>query len=296
MYSSEKKALIGGTIMIVIVLGILFGRYYYQEHKEQQLRDIATENEKHLTSNKLDFPTISAQELETILKENSHELRVIDIRPQHSYEIKHLPDTINIPLNILTLRDVLLPAEQIIVLIDEGETSINDIPIFEEILDAGQEKRVVLLDGGFESWDIQTGRTISYGDPNSFIDHAKVTPVSKQDLQEKLSQETDLYTLIDVRTEKSFKENHIDGAINIPLPAIEEKVAIIPKGKIIIVYGKDELESFQAGVRLHDLGHLAVQMLQGGYENWTAPTEEQHLTEESSTTNDERIGENTTSQ
>lgn len=279
MYSTEKKALIGGTIMIMIVLGALFGRFYLAEHKKQRAQEEIATLQQEIDEQKIDFPTISTQELDTILKDETSDLRIIDIRTKHSYDTKHLPDTMNIPQDRLTLRDVFLPAEQLIVLI--GEETPLDEPIFKEILDAGQKKRVVLLEGGFEAWDTQTGRTISFGDPNSFIDHAKVTPISKAALQDKLLQEPDLYTLIDVRAEKEFAKEHINGAINLPLPRIEEKAdGAVPVGKIIIVYGEDELEGFQAGVRLHDLGYLAVQMLQGGYTNWISAAAESNEPQE----------------
>lgn len=289
MYSSEKKALIGGIVMITIVLAILFSRYYYDQREEQKSQEETLAQQENENVIESDFPTISSHELEALLKEDDSELRIIDIRPQRSYEIKHLPDTANIPRDRLTLRDVFLPAEQIIVLIDENGISHTNEQVFQEITDAGQKKRVVLLEGGFDAWDTQTGRTISYGDPTSFIDHAKVSPISKTSLQENLAQDPDLYTLLDVRTEKSFKKEHIDGAINIPLLTLEEKASTLPIGRIFIVYGEDELEGFQAAVRLHDIGHLAVQMLQGGYKNWITPHEETPSNDSSETTDKEPL-------
>ena len=160
--------------MIMIVLGALFGRYYVAENKKQRAQEEIATMQQEIADQKIDFPMISTQELDTILKDETSDLRIIDIRAERSYDTKHLPDTLNIPQDKLTLRDVFLPAEQLIVLIGEGTPP--DEPIFKEIIDAGQKKRVVLLDGGFDAWDTQTGRTISYDVSNSLNHHATLRP------------------------------------------------------------------------------------------------------------------------
>lgn len=281
MKTTEKKAIIGGAIVIIVVLSVIFGKAYYADQK----RDIVTEQQNatkiESDSVKSQLPHISSQELGILLKDNADDIHIIDIRSKRSFEEKHLPNTINVPHETLKLVDIFLPAESIVVLIDEIDSSFSTNPILQEIIDAPQEKRVVYLDGGFAAWDTQIGQTISYGDPNSFVDHAKVSPVSKAQVQEKIARDRGLYTLLDVRSKKEYDKGHIDGAVNIPLNEIEEKSTALPIGTIIIVYGKDELQGFQAGVRLHDLGHLTVQMLKGGYESWLTPIDTEN---ESATT------------
>lgn len=283
MKNVEKKAILGGILVIAVVLVVVFGRVYFDGRKDRLAQEVKMEEEQENNDNKAELPRITSQELEVILKDNADDVHIIDIRSQRAFDTKHLPNTINVPQDALELRDIFLPAESIVVLIDDEEESFSNNPLLQEIVDAPQEKRVVYLDGGFGAWDTETGRTISYGDPDSFVDHAKVSPISKEEVQNKLSRDPGLYTIVDVRSNRDYAKGHIDGAINVPLEMIEERAASLPIGTIVIVYGRNELEGFQAGVRLHDLGYLSVQMLQGGYENWINPPEESPA-EESATT------------
>lgn len=76
--------------------------------------------------------------------------------------------------------------------------------------------------------------------------------------------------LVDVRTEEEYNENHIDGAVLLPLDTInEETVAGIVESKdaAIIVYCKSGNRSRQAYQKLKDLGYSEVYDF-GAKSNW----------------------------
>ena len=76
--------------------------------------------------------------------------------------------------------------------------------------------------------------------------------------------------LVDVRTVEEYNENHIDGAVSLPLETInEETVADIVDSKeaAIIVYCKSGNRSHQAYQQLSELGYSKVYDL-GAKSNW----------------------------
>lgn len=76
--------------------------------------------------------------------------------------------------------------------------------------------------------------------------------------------------LLDVRTQEEYDENHIRGAILLPLDTIDEKTAansIESKDTSIIVYCKSGNRSNEAKQKLEDLGYTNVYDL-GSITNW----------------------------
>lgn len=76
--------------------------------------------------------------------------------------------------------------------------------------------------------------------------------------------------LIDVREEDEYNENHINGAINLPLNTIDEntsKELIENKESVIIVYCKSGRRSNEALIMLKELGYKNVYDF-GAMDNW----------------------------
>ena len=76
------------------------------------------------------------------------------------------------------------------------------------------------------------------------------------------------YIIIDVRNKREFSENHLNGAINIPLPDIKRKIELFvrQKDKKILVYCEYGGRSSKAANILNDLGYINVFNLKGGLE------------------------------
>lgn len=70
--------------------------------------------------------------------------------------------------------------------------------------------------------------------------------------------------IVDVRTEKEYREGHIKNSINIPVDAIDE--IDLSKDIEIVVYCRSGSRSYQAAIVLNDLGYTVRDM--GGLDNW----------------------------
>lgn len=77
------------------------------------------------------------------------------------------------------------------------------------------------------------------------------------------------YIIIDVRSRREFKENHLNGAINIPLSEIKKSVEkyISNKQKKLLICCEYGARSRKAAEILEDLGYTQVYNLKGGLEN-----------------------------
>lgn len=86
--------------------------------------------------------------------------------------------------------------------------------------------------------------------------------MNSQELKESL-------IILDVRNEEEFAENRIDGAINIPLLNIENKISsyIPDKDTNILVYCKSGVRAQLASEKLVSLGYTNVFDI-GGIDTW----------------------------
>ena len=77
------------------------------------------------------------------------------------------------------------------------------------------------------------------------------------------------YIIVDVRSRREFREKHLDGAINIPLPDIKRNIErnIKNKNKKILVYCQSGVRSARAVGIMGELGYTQVYNLKGGIEN-----------------------------
>ena len=106
-------------------------------------------------------------------------------------------------------------------------------------------------------------------DNEKIVDDSKTnsTIITGAEAKEKI---TDGAVLLDVRTKEEFAENHINGAILLPLSEINASSVekIIPDKTVeIIVYCRSGNRSGQAVDVLHDLGYENVYDL-GSINNW----------------------------
>jgi phage shock protein E len=83
-----------------------------------------------------------------------------------------------------------------------------------------------------------------------------------------VSQKTELYILVDVRTMEEYQAGHIPTAINIPYDAIAERVPSPDKSELIIVYCATGRRAAVAKETLDGMGYLRVVDF-GGISRWT---------------------------
>jgi rhodanese-related sulfurtransferase len=77
--------------------------------------------------------------------------------------------------------------------------------------------------------------------------------------------------VIDVRSPDEYARGHVDGALNIPLDVMVERVSGLPKDALVVTAcGKGGGRSEQAAALLRDLGFARVRSLCGGTQAWRA--------------------------
>lgn len=97
----------------------------------------------------------------------------------------------------------------------------------------------------------------------------EMEPVSREALIERLHD--GVVTLLDVRPEDEFALGHLPGAINVPLVALEQRLAELPQDKEVIAYcrGPYCVLSFEAVATLRSRG-FRVRRLVDGFPEWKA--------------------------
>ena len=102
------------------------------------------------------------------------------------------------------------------------------------------------------------GQNIEKGE-NSFI--------NVEELRDLIKKKEDII-IIDVRSEREFMAGHIEGAINIPVDDLREKIPSIDKKSSIVLNCKTSYRSYLAYRILKNAGFENVQNLNGSYLSW----------------------------
>ena len=78
--------------------------------------------------------------------------------------------------------------------------------------------------------------------------------------------------IVDVRSAAAFQAEHIEGAVNIPLSALKDRYAELPKDKTILLYCTcpAEASSAAAARELHGYGYDKLLVLLVGLNDWAA--------------------------
>ena len=97
----------------------------------------------------------------------------------------------------------------------------------------------------------------------------ELEPVSREDLLTRLRD--GLVTVLDVRPEDEFALGHLPGALSVPLSALEQRLAEVPRDKEIVAYcrGPYCVLSFEAVAALRARG-FRVRRLVDGFPEWKA--------------------------
>ncbi|MDO8566291.1 MAG: rhodanese-like domain-containing protein [Candidatus Moranbacteria bacterium] len=250
----DKRTLLVGGLLIVAV-GIYFvGKNIFSENTGSLPNSVSTDS-----SLKTNVPLIAP---DILLKkiQNGDPVALIDVRPETAYRLGHIAHALSLPIG--SLQNFSPAKDEMVVII----FSEDDAGVFETAKNIMNEKSFAyfFLKGGFEGWQTLNAPTVSTGDPNSFVDQSKVTYLSVEEYKNLLTQKTLSLFVLDIQTEEGFGKRHLEGAVNIPLDQLEKRVGEIPSGRQIVVYGENDLASFQGGVRLSDLGVFSARTLTGG--------------------------------
>lgn len=206
---------------------------------------------------------ISTSDLQKKIR-SGEKLSIVDIRDQNDFLIEHIQDSANVPFSNLANSNF-QDSGNAFVIVDYADSDQSSQAL--QILKNKKIKNIFVLSGGITTWKQNRGSVISYGDPNSFTDAAKVTYITSEDLKSAIGSNYPPF-IIDVRNAQSFSAGRIPKATNIFLDNLEKTTDKIPLDKPVVVYGSVSLDGFQSGVRLYDLGFLSAKVLQNGFSDW----------------------------
>ena len=102
---------------------------------------------------------------------------------------------------------------------------------------------------------------------NFLLSKDPLSPVSLDELEQ--MRQTEDVILIDVRPKEEFASGHITDSFNMPLDALREQLAQLPKDKIIVAYCRGPLciLAFEA-IELMRAGGLKTRRLESGFPQW----------------------------
>lgn len=257
----NKRDLVAIAIGIALVLAVGTLTVLRNFKESEQKKVVQQEQQTDTTRNT--FPTISAKDLLNKISQKKNTI-IIDLRDAESFAYSHILDSYNMQGGSL-----FVPAEKtkeapvVIIPSDtQGSETANAISFFNQ----NGFSDVTVLSGGFSNWENASGPTIGYGDPNSIADQAKVSYISTEDAKKEIGSERTVF--LDIRDKQSFAENHIEKSLNIPFENLEKRRLEIPQNKKLIICGINELQEFQAAVKINDMFMLSPYVLKGSLTKW----------------------------
>jgi rhodanese-related sulfurtransferase len=257
---TESQALLTGLGLIVLVVLVTVykaGVFSFKSEKAQGDDDITAEKT-------LGYETILTKDLSALLAKKAP-VKLIDIRSFDDYIAEHILDSKNLTPDELQATTELSNDEPIVLIAATGDDP--NISRAVDILKKKDIKNFKVLAGGMLMWVSQTGNTITYGDPNSFQDQAKVEYLTPEQLRDKINNKENLF-IIDIRSEKDFATEHLPGAINIPFEKIEQQRDRLISTRKPTVIGANEIQEFQASVQIYDMLLTRPYVVRGGFPKW----------------------------
>ena len=197
---------------------------------------------------------LKALPLKEVLNQQHQDVQILDVREPSDFAGGHLKGSVNIGLNgkFATWCGIVLRHDRPMVIIAEP----------------GQESEAVLRLGriGFDRivGFLKDGMLALKTRPELV---ARIDRITAATLAEQLGTSKPPRVL-DVRTEDEWRNGHIDGSLNIPLPHLEKRLSEVPTDRWLVVHCAGGYRSSIAGSLLAKHGMTRVMDLVGGYEAW----------------------------
>ena len=119
-------------------------------------------------------------------------------------------------------------------------------------------RQVYVLDGGMPAWK-EAGYAL---ETIERVPRMPVVSVRAAELRNMLAERRDIL-LVDIRSEQSYKEVHIDGAVNIPLYQITRRYDEIPLDCTVVLVDDRGFRTFLAGSYLERKGFKVMRLFAG---------------------------------
>jgi hydroxyacylglutathione hydrolase len=193
-------------------------------------------------------------ELEEAMALAAEGAQLLDTREPARFEAAHLRGSVNVALSgsFATWCGTILNPELPVVLIAERGRELESATRLGRI---GFDNVAGYLAGGMESLEDEPRLTDS------------VERVTAGFVADELSGEAPLL-VIDVRTAPEWQRHRIQGAVNIPLSRLGERIATLPRDRRLVVYCASGYRSAIAASLLRRAGFARVADLVGGIAAW----------------------------
>lgn len=182
---------------------------------------------------------------------------VVDIRSFESFGGMHIPGAYHLDFggNFSTFAGWILPPDAEILLVGDCEEQAAEAAVL--LRRVGLDNVTAALHGGMFSW-AKAGFPLAY-----------VEQMSAHDVNRTITG-GDGIVLLDVRAVTEYAQHHIEGAVNIPAPAVRTRYTELdPNARIVVICGTGHRSSMAASL-LKQRGFKDVVNASGGMTGYTA--------------------------
>ena len=202
------------------------------------------------------YQVIGHAELKAKTDADLRNFLLVDSRNPEEYQESHIPGAVNIPQKKMDVFWGLLPAAKNIQIIFycNGVKCGKSKKAAKRAMKFGYTNIWVYAEG-MPVWE-EMGYSFYKGvDYEKKIETAKI---GSFELKKIMEIDPDSITVVDVRDYDEFREDHIPGAINLPLKNFASGSGILDKKKKIVVYCNSDGRSYGAYRKLMKLGYKNI--------------------------------------
>ncbi|MBN2010035.1 MBL fold metallo-hydrolase [candidate division KSB1 bacterium] len=182
---------------------------------------------------------------------------VLDTRSYHAFASQHIAGAWHLDLNgnFPTFAGWVLPTDKDILLVADEYKKALDANTWARRV--GVDRIVGYLDGGMVAWAVAGFES----------NHIELS--SAEDLHDMITGD-DNFVLLDVRTPLEFEDNHIDGAINIPVADLRTRHHELEKDKTTVIICSSGNRSSLGASILKQHGFTDIYNVAGGMTGYSA--------------------------
>ena len=187
----------------------------------------------------------------------SHEMTVLDVRSYHAFASQHLTGAWHLDLNgnFPTFAGWVLPADKDILLVADDYKKALEANTWARRV--GVDRIVGYLDGGMMAWAVA-----GFG-------ASSIKMLSSEDLHDRITGDDD-FVLLDVRDPQEYADNHIAGAINIPVADLRTRHHDLDKDKTTVLICSSGNRSSLGASILEQHGFKDIINVAGGMTGYSA--------------------------
>jgi len=182
---------------------------------------------------------------------------VLDTRSYHAFAGQHIPGAWHLDLsgNFPTFAGWVLPTDKAILMVADDYSTAQEANTW--VRRVGVDRVAGYLDGGMASWAMAGFRT------------GRIELISAEDLHGMITGADD-FVLVDVRAPLEYEENHIEGAINIPVADLRTRhTELNREKKTVLMCSSGNRSSLGASI-LKQHGFADVSNVAGGMSGYSA--------------------------